>query len=268
MLPRTLISNPEPATSAAPRAILDPSRAGSDEHVLAGGILLEKEIARRKPYQAAVSIVLHLAVLGAILMAPMFFARQMAFAREQVTFLATPKLPAAPAPLAALHPAVKDNFSLAKLSAPVAAPKFSAPSHIGESAVAPDLAAVDGGVPGGVLGGILGGTGSVGNLAAPGAVGTLHIGGQVQRPQVVYNPSPEYPAKAKKQKVQGDVQIDAIVDKDGNVIEAHALSGPALLIDAALKAVSQWKYEPTYLNGSPYPVELNVQISFHLGGKA
>jgi protein TonB len=104
----------------------------------------------------------------------------------------------------------------------------------------------------------------VGSIAVPGQVGALHVGGQVQRPELVYNPEPEYPKQAKKAKIQGDVKIDAVIDKDGNVIQAHVISGPPELVEAALKAVTQQKYEPTYLNGSPVPLELVVDMNFSL----
>jgi hypothetical protein len=44
----------------------------------------------------------------------------------------------------------------------------------------------------------------------------------------------------------------------------HVVDGPPLLIAAALQAAGQWKYQPTYLNGVPYPVELTVDVNFHL----
>ena len=51
--------------------------------------------------------------------------------------------------------------------------------------------------------------------------------------------------------ISGTVILDALVDERGNVVQAHAVSGPALLIPAAIKAVLQWKYEPTSLDGQP-----------------
>jgi outer membrane biosynthesis protein TonB len=43
----------------------------------------------------------------------------------------------------------------------------------------------------------------------------------------------------------------------GNVFQVRVLSGHPLLIDAALKAVLQWKYEPTTAS-----VALQVQVHF------
>jgi protein TonB len=64
--------------------------------------------------------------------------------------------------------------------------------------------------------------------------------------------------------VEGDVVIEAVIDAEGNVVEAKVISGHALLLSAALDAVRQWKYEPTYLNGEPVPVRLRVSVTFEL----
>jgi protein TonB len=90
------------------------------------------------------------------------------------------------------------------------------------------------------------------------------VGGVVKRPQAISQPQPDYPPLAKIARVQGVVDIDAVIDEHGNVVKAHVMDGPALLIDAALKAVSQWKYQPTYLNGQPYPIDLTIQVTFSL----
>jgi periplasmic protein TonB len=92
----------------------------------------------------------------------------------------------------------------------------------------------------------------------------LRIGGSVKAPRLVYGLPPEYPRSAREAQVQGDVQIDTVVDKDGNVVEMKVLNGPPMLTAAALKAISQWKYEPTCVNGTPYPLEMVVGVSFRL----
>ena len=84
-------------------------------------------------------------------------------------------------------------------------------------------------------------------------------------PRAIYRPAPEYPILALQARIEGDVEIDAVIDKDGNVVQARAMSGPPMLIGAALKAVSGWKYEPTYLNGEPYPIELTVRRHLLVG---
>jgi protein TonB len=44
------------------------------------------------------------------------------------------------------------------------------------------------------------------------------------------------------------------------------ISGPPLLMRAAMDAVRQWKYSPTLLNGDAVPVETQIQVIFSLGG--
>jgi len=81
---------------------------------------------------------------------------------------------------------------------------------------------------------------------------------------VISAPQPEYPMLAKQARLQGVVQIEAVIDEHGNVVQMKAVSGSGLLIPAAMRAVAQWKYEPTYLNGKPYPVALTVEVTFHM----
>ena len=122
---------------------------------------------------------------------------------------------------------------------------------------------IPGGIPGGVLGGIPdGGTAS---LAAPivnAPKAPVRVGGSVKRPRLISAVQPVYPLLAKQAEVQGIVSIDAVIDEHGNVVEVQAISGSPLLIPAALQAVAQWKYEPTYLNGAPVSLELTVDVTF------
>jgi protein TonB len=86
----------------------------------------------------------------------------------------------------------------------------------------------------------------------------------VKLPRKIYAPAPQYPILAQQAMIKGVVEIDAVIDKDGNVVEERPISGPALLIAAALEAVKHWKYQPTYLNGVPWPIELTIDVTFSL----
>jgi len=55
---------------------------------------------------------------------------------------------------------------------------------------------------------------------------------------------PEYPAIARQMNITGKVKIEAMVAPDGHIESTHALGGSPLLIQAALKALKQWKYAP------------------------
>jgi len=72
------------------------------------------------------------------------------------------------------------------------------------------------------------------------------------------------PAIAQSARVSGIVIIEATIGKDGSVTEAHVIRSIALLDQAALDAVKQWKYTPTTLNGVPVPVIMTVTVNFTL----
>ena len=164
-----------------------------------------------------------------------------------------------------------------KLLAPTVIPKHIA--EIKEAPLEPDsfggvAGGVPGGVPGGQMGGVLGGViGGVLNTAArpvppPPSVkpkGPIRVGGHVRPPKIIVKVQPEYPPLARQVHIQGQVQIDAVLDEQGNVIEMKVVSGPPLLYQAALDALKKWKYEPTYLNDQPIAVQMIVTITFQLG---
>ncbi len=90
----------------------------------------------------------------------------------------------------------------------------------------------------------------------------MRVGSQLKAPRQTYSVNPEYPPLALQARIHGTVVVDAIIDEHGNVVRARVISGHPLLIAPALKAVLQWKYEPTSLNGQPISVELQVLVNF------
>lgn len=76
---------------------------------------------------------------------------------------------------------------------------------------------------------------------------------------------PVYPIIAKRARVQGMVRLSASIAPNGTVKDLHVLSGNPLLVVAAQKAVKQWTYQPTYLNGKPVKVLTEIDVHFMLG---
>jgi protein TonB len=60
------------------------------------------------------------------------------------------------------------------------------------------------------------------------------------------------------------VKLAAVIATDGSVQALRAVSGHPLLINAALEAVRQWRYQPTLLNGKPVEVAISVDVNFNL----
>jgi protein TonB len=99
--------------------------------------------------------------------------------------------------------------------------------------------------------------------AQPVPEGPVSVGGEVKPPKVISSVAPVYPTIARQANVEGNVVVRVTVDKTGNVSDAHAISGPPLLRQAAVDALRQRKYEPSTLNGQPISVEMLVTIQFH-----
>ena len=75
---------------------------------------------------------------------------------------------------------------------------------------------------------------------------------------------PEYPEEARRARVQGEVRLDVLIDKSGKPSNIKVLSGLRELADAAMKAVMQWRYRPTLLNGQAVEVITEIQVDFTL----
>lgn len=229
---------------------------------------------RRSPLDFAISFAVHILVIAALVITPLMFTDTLNLRAFRSTWLvAPPPPPPPPAPAIAMHkPAAPPRIiPLNQLVAPRVIPKKI--EIIRETLLAPDsgvVGGVEGGIPGGqgggVLGGVIGNTGlaPVVTPPPPAVPRIVRVGGNVKPPRQLYAPPPAYPAVAKAARIQGTVLIDAIIDEQGNVVRAHAVSGPELLFTAALQAISKWRYEPTLLNGVPVSVEMHVEISFAL----
>lgn len=98
--------------------------------------------------------------------------------------------------------------------------------------------------------------------ASAGVVRSESLG--IMAGNVLYSPSPAYPAAASAARVQGEVRLQAEVDRDGNVTDARVVSGPPLLRDAALRAVQHWRYRPWLSQGKPVPMTAAALLEFEL----
>ena len=75
-----------------------------------------------------------------------------------------------------------------------------------------------------------------------------------------------YPPIAKSARVSGTVELHATISKNGTIKDLQVLSGPAMLRQAAVDAVRNWRYKPYRLNNEPTEVETTISVIFTLGG--
>jgi TonB family protein len=86
----------------------------------------------------------------------------------------------------------------------------------------------------------------------------------VSQLSIVKSVQPEYPSRALAGKVEGWVEVAFTVNEKGNVkdVTVQAASNPGMFDDAAVKAISQWRYQPFLRDGKPAAVHSSVRIRF------
>lgn len=98
--------------------------------------------------------------------------------------------------------------------------------------------------------------------AAPTA--TQHVSSGVMQGMLIYKVIPTYPAVAQAVRASGTVVLQATISRTGAIENLRVTEGPAMLRQAALDAVKQWRYRPYTLNGQPVEVETTVDVNFTL----
>jgi protein TonB len=218
-----------------------------------------------KPWAVAMSAIVQTVIVGVMILIPLIYTEALPKGMLN-TFLVAPAPPPPPPPPAAPVKVVRPRIVQPQtMVAPMVIPKQVA--MIKDEA--PD-------VGGGASGfGVAGGTGDalgggILNTAPPpppkATPTRIKVGGQVQAANLLHQVLPVYPAIAKTAHVSGTVRLHAVIAKDGTIQELQYVSGPALLMRAAMDAVHEWRYHPTQLNGEPVEVDTTIDVVFSLGG--
>jgi periplasmic protein TonB len=213
-----------------------------------------------RTWTLAVSVCAHAVAIGAVIVAPLFAADDLPEPRRPLTFEAivpieVPTVPVAPRPQTT-------QPSPATSSIPIIEPTALPPDTTPVVNVPADIVAPGGtGVPTDVLG-------PVGDpvIAPPPPVRRepIRISNGIQAPTRVVYVQPVYPRLAIEARKDGTVILEAVIDESGNVRGVKVLRSIPLLDDAAVQAVTQWKFTPTLLSGAPVPVVMTVTVGFTL----
>jgi len=92
----------------------------------------------------------------------------------------------------------------------------------------------------------------------------LRISTSVEEGLLIDKRMPVYPVIAKAAGISGTVTLAAIISKTGTIENLRVTGGPVMLQQAALDAVSTWRYRPYLLDGQPVEVETTVSVIFTL----
>jgi TonB family protein len=91
--------------------------------------------------------------------------------------------------------------------------------------------------------------------------GVYRVGGSILAPSRVN--MGQYPPEMLATGIQGQVVAEILVDASGSVSDANVVrSESALLDEAALQAVRNWRFTPTRVDGQPVPVKMKVTVNF------
>jgi protein TonB len=97
--------------------------------------------------------------------------------------------------------------------------------------------------------------------------GVTRIGDGVSAPELTYEAKPRYTAAAMDQKIEGIVEVEAVIESDGTVGEVkvvRSLDAEFGLDEEAVKAVKKWLFKPGKKDGVAVPVLVNIEMTFTL----
>src|SRR5258708_27432736 len=90
------------------------------------------------------------------------------------------------------------------------------------------------------------------------------VSGGVLNGQALSLPAPTYPELAHRMRTTGVVAVEVVVDENGKVISARAVSGPPSLRDASVQAALRARFSQTKLSGQPVKVSGQINYNFTL----
>jgi len=97
----------------------------------------------------------------------------------------------------------------------------------------------------------------------PGQPARMATGGVLNGSALVL-PAPVYPDAARRMHTSGIVEVEVVIDENGKVISAKAVSGPTIFRDSAVQAALRAKFTPSKLSGQPIKVTGKIIYNFRM----
>jgi protein TonB len=222
----------------------------------------------KKAGALAASLAAQTLAVGTLLLIPLLYTDRLPFGRlELPTFL-----PPAPAPEPVRPEPARRARSVARvwrpITVPTSIPPLSTRPDIIDDMAAP-LTSIDTGtfLPptlGTILSRVIPPPPPPPQVIEPVSNQPITVTSDVQAAKLLRKVIPVYPRLAIAAHISGTVRLMGVVAKDGTVQQIRVVSGPALLVEAALDAVRQWIYRPTMLNNKPVEVIAPIDVIFSL----
>jgi TonB family protein len=95
--------------------------------------------------------------------------------------------------------------------------------------------------------------------------GVYHVGGGVSPPVLIHSVNAEFSDEARRAKFEGVSVVSLIVDAQGMPQRVRVMRKLGQGLDEkAIEAVRQYRFKPSTYQGKPVPVEITVEVNFHL----
>jgi protein TonB len=231
--------------------------------------LLPDSKGTRKPYSMALSLVLQIFVLAALCLAPFVVRETLPLMQIKSVLAAPPQPPAAAQKMKTAATRIAPRAI--RLTDLIIRLKQPLPMAAAQPSEAPPIVAASdqAGVPYGVAVPIPNVTPQPAPPLPPPAIKkpaakSVTVGGTVAAANLVHMVQPQYPLLARNARIQGVVEFNATISKEGTIENLTLVRGHPLLIRAAREAVLQWRYRPTLLNGEPVEVITDIIVNFTL----
>jgi periplasmic protein TonB len=217
----------------------------------------------KKAGALAVSLSAQTLAVGMLLLIPLFYTGQLPFVPQQIpTFLPAASPPPVPEPIARTHTTVR------------AGNIFTVPRRIPQLSTQPDiidnapesLGRIDAG-PALPLGPSVIFTQVIPpppppQVIEPAPSKPVTVTSDIQSAKLIRKVIPVYPRLAIMARLSGTVHMIGTIGKDGMIEQLQVVSGPPMLVQAAVDAVRQWVYRPTMLNNKPVEVIAPIDVIF------
>lgn len=224
----------------------------------------------RRRWTTLASFTMHVLGLSLLLVIPLLTVQEPPRLRWITSpFFAPPPAPAPAAPPNTQRSIHSFNMTGIHLLQPPTIPLGIAHVNETDAPAAPDISDIE--MPGGTGLAGRGVPGSIGEQRTialpppPAPTRPLRVSRWAEG-DLVNRVQPAYPSLARQARIQGAVQLSAIISRTGTIERLTVLRGHAMLVTAAVEAVKQWRYRPYLLNGDPIEVETEITVNFVLSG--
>jgi protein TonB len=232
-------------------------------------------LGRQNLWTAWLSFVVQGLLAGVLVLLPLIYTEALPW-HQIMAIVNAPVPPPAAAPPLSTHlsqtPHPHSMLDDGVLRVPTSIPRRVAILHDEETnggeTRAPDYVGVPGGIGPGVPNSVFSNVMQVPTIMPKVVAPTkVRVSSGVAQGLLVHQVKPTYPPLAVQARIQGTVVLQAVIAKDGAVQDLRVVSGPPLLVQAALDAVQLWRYKPYLLNDQPVEVDTQINVNFTLGSQ-